>query len=86
MVAMFVNGSGRNEQSLQKTLHRCFLPVIGLDVLLKDGVGLADDCTVEVIDCFPAALLSIVVDGFSERLRNGVVADKIKKSRFDVQF
>ena len=25
-VAMFVNGSGRNEQSLQRTFHRCFLP------------------------------------------------------------
>ena len=26
VVAMFVNGSGRNEQSLQRTCHRCFLP------------------------------------------------------------
>ena len=26
MVAMFVNGSGRNEQSLQKTFQGCFLP------------------------------------------------------------
>ena len=26
VVAMFVNGSKRNEQSLQGTLHRCFLP------------------------------------------------------------
>jgi hypothetical protein len=26
MVAMFVNGSGRNEHSLQRTFHRCFLP------------------------------------------------------------
>jgi hypothetical protein len=26
VVAMFVNGSGQNEQSLQKTFHRCFLP------------------------------------------------------------
>ena len=25
-VAMFVNGSGRNEQSLQRTSHKCFLP------------------------------------------------------------
>ena len=24
---MFVNGSGRNEQSLQRTCHRCFLPI-----------------------------------------------------------
>ena len=23
---MFVNGSGRNEQSLERTFHRCFLP------------------------------------------------------------
>ena len=29
VVAMFVNGSGRNEQSLQKTFHRCFLPSFG---------------------------------------------------------
>ena len=28
MVAMFVNGSGRNE-SLQRTFHRCFLPSFG---------------------------------------------------------
>ena len=26
MAAMFVNGSGRNEQSLQKTFQGCFLP------------------------------------------------------------
>ena len=26
VVAMFVNGSGRNEHSLQRTFHRCFLP------------------------------------------------------------
>ena len=26
VAAMFVNGSGRNEQSLQSTCHRCFLP------------------------------------------------------------
>jgi len=26
VVAMFVNGSGRNKQSLQRTFHRCFLP------------------------------------------------------------
>ena len=26
MEAMFVNGSGQNEQSLEKTFHRCFLP------------------------------------------------------------
>jgi hypothetical protein len=26
VVAMFVNGSGRNEQSLQRTFHKCFLP------------------------------------------------------------
>ena len=29
MVAMFVNGSELNEQSLQKTFHRCFLPSFG---------------------------------------------------------
>jgi hypothetical protein len=26
---MYVNGSGRNEQSLQRTFHRCFLPIFG---------------------------------------------------------
>ena len=26
VAAMFVNGSGQNEQSLQKTFHKCFLP------------------------------------------------------------
>ena len=26
VAAMFVNGSGRNEQSIQQTFHRCFLP------------------------------------------------------------
>jgi hypothetical protein len=26
VAAMFVNGSGRNEQSLWRTFHRCFLP------------------------------------------------------------
>ena len=29
VVAMFVNGSKRNEQSLQRTFHRCFLPSFG---------------------------------------------------------
>ena len=29
VVAMFVNGSERNEQSLQRTCHRCFLPRFG---------------------------------------------------------
>ena len=28
-MAIFVNGSGRNEQSLQRTFHRCFLPIFG---------------------------------------------------------
>jgi hypothetical protein len=26
MVAMFVNGSGQNEQSSERTFYRCFLP------------------------------------------------------------
>ena len=26
MVAMFVDGSGQNEQSLERTFHRCFPP------------------------------------------------------------
>ena len=29
VVAMFVNQSGQNEQSLQRTFHRCFLPSFG---------------------------------------------------------
>ena len=29
MMAMFVNGSKRNEQFLQRTFHRCFLPRFG---------------------------------------------------------
>ena len=29
VAAMFVNGSGQNEQSQQKTFHRCFLPSFG---------------------------------------------------------
>ena len=29
VVAMFVNGSGRNEQFLQRTFHRCFLQSFG---------------------------------------------------------
>ena len=29
VAAMLVNGSGRNEQSLQMTCHRCFLPRFG---------------------------------------------------------
>ena len=29
VVAMFVNGSGQNEQSLQRTFHRCFLLSFG---------------------------------------------------------
>jgi hypothetical protein len=29
VVAMFVNGSGQNVQSLQRTIHICFLPSFG---------------------------------------------------------
>ena len=29
VAAMFVNGSGQNEQSLQRSFHRCFLPSFG---------------------------------------------------------
>ena len=29
VVAMFVNGSGRNQQPLQRTFHRCILPSFG---------------------------------------------------------
>jgi hypothetical protein len=28
-IKFFVNGSGRNEQYLQRTFHRCFLPSVG---------------------------------------------------------
>ena len=30
VAAMFVNQSGQNKQSLQRTFHRCFLPSFGL--------------------------------------------------------
>ena len=30
MAAMFVDGSGQNEPSLERTFHRCFLPSFGL--------------------------------------------------------
>ena len=39
MVAMFVNGSGRNQQSLQRTCHRCFLPSFGSLVNRKQMCG-----------------------------------------------
>ena len=29
VATMFVNGSGQNEQTLQRTFHRCFLPSFG---------------------------------------------------------
>jgi hypothetical protein len=29
VAAMFVNGSGRNEQSLLRTFHKCILPSFG---------------------------------------------------------
>jgi hypothetical protein len=29
VAVMFVNGSGRNEQNLQRIFHRCFLPCFG---------------------------------------------------------
>jgi len=29
MVAMFVNGSKQNEQSLERTFHKCFVPSFG---------------------------------------------------------
>jgi hypothetical protein len=29
VAALFVNGLGRNEQSLHRTFHRCFLPSFG---------------------------------------------------------
>jgi hypothetical protein len=38
VAAMFVNGSGRNEQSLQKTFHRCFLPSFS-----SFGLGISEE-------------------------------------------
>jgi hypothetical protein len=29
VAAMFINGSGQNDQTLQRTFHRCFLPSFG---------------------------------------------------------
>jgi hypothetical protein len=29
VAVMFVNGSGQNVQSLERTIHRCFLPSFG---------------------------------------------------------
>jgi hypothetical protein len=29
VAAMFVRGSGQNEHSIQRTIHRCFLPSVG---------------------------------------------------------
>jgi hypothetical protein len=34
---MFVNGSGQNEQSVEKTYHRCFLPSFS-----SFGVGVSE--------------------------------------------
>ena len=37
VATMFVNGSGQNEQSVQKTFHRCFLPSFGsFDLAVSD--------------------------------------------------
>ena len=40
VAAMFVNGSGRNVQSLQRTCHVCFLPCFGSfgQVVLEDTI------------------------------------------------
>jgi hypothetical protein len=41
VAAMFVNGSGRNEHSLQRTFHRCFLPSFGsFDQAVSEGKNL----------------------------------------------
>jgi hypothetical protein len=47
MVAMFVNGSGRNEQSLSRTFHRYFLPSFGSfgQVLSEEKIVLYKDCS-----------------------------------------
>ena len=40
MAAMFVNGSGQNEQSLERTFHRCFLPSFtSFDIWLRGFRG-----------------------------------------------
>ena len=41
VAAMFVYGSGRNGQSLERTIHRCFLPSFGLDAFYQVSVHLA---------------------------------------------
>jgi hypothetical protein len=38
VVAMFVNGSGQNEQTLYRTFHRCFLPSFS-----SFGYGVSED-------------------------------------------
>jgi hypothetical protein len=49
VAAMFVNGSGRNEHSLQRTFHRCFLPSFGsFDQAVSEGKTwkvLCKDCS-----------------------------------------
>ena len=34
MAAMFVDGLGQNEQSLERTFHRCFLPSFKQDIYM----------------------------------------------------
>jgi hypothetical protein len=59
-VAMFVIGSGRNEQSLQRIFHRCFLPSFGtfrqeaLDFIAQNDTSLvqADLDWAKANDCF----------------------------------
>ena len=37
MVAMFVNGSGQNEQILERAFHRCFLSSYQVSLHLAEG-------------------------------------------------
>ena len=39
VAAMFVSGSGRNEQSLGRTWHKCFLPSLEVCVGIKSGAA-----------------------------------------------
>jgi hypothetical protein len=38
MAAMFVDGSGQNEQFLERTFHRCFLPSF-----TSFGIGVSEE-------------------------------------------
>ena len=53
VAAMLVSGSGRNEQSLQRTVHRCFLPSFGsfAHAVLEENIFLKIDQSETRIVC-----------------------------------